>query len=250
MRGPGRSGGIARRIAELFGEDVDWRRESGVVHVTAIGARPRAAIAVGADAPRSPTDRFVLGFARARADALVTTAAILRAEPDLVHRTAEDPGEAEAWTRWRADVLGRREPPILLVLTSSGDVDPRHPALRAEAQPIVWTTQGASPSVALSAALAALRARAGVQTIVVEAGPKTTAGLYASAEAAADIDELLLGIFAGGAFPAVDGPPLPEAAALARCLGSSRAAPASRVRVEEASGEWFFERYRRARAAK
>lgn len=249
MAGPSPLAGIEARIAELFGAAVDWRRETGVVHVAAIGARPRAAIAVGADAPRSPTDRFVLGFARARADVLVTTAAILRAEPALVHRTADDPREEEAWSRWRAEVLGRRAPPRLLVLTASGAFDREHPALRAGAEPLVWTTQDATPAAALSAALTALRAQAGVETIVVEAGPKSTAGLYASPASAGDVDELLLGIYAGGAFPAVEGPLLPSTEVLARCFGGSRAEPATRRRVVEASGEWLFERYRRAPAA-
>jgi riboflavin biosynthesis pyrimidine reductase len=249
LAGPSPLAGIEARIAELFGAAVDWRRETGVVHVAAIGARPRAAIAVGADAPRSPTDRFVLGFARARADVLVTTAAILRAEPALVHRTADDPREEEAWSRWRAEVLGRRAPPRLLVLTASGAFDREHPALRAGAEPLVWTTQDATPAAALSAALTALRAQAGVETIVVEAGPKSTAGLYASPASAGDVDELLLGIYAGGAFPAVEGPLLPSTEVLARCFGGSRAEPATRRRVVEASGEWLFERYRRAPAA-
>lgn len=270
---------VAGRIAELFGEEVDWRRETGVVHVTAIGARPRATLAVGPEAPRSPTDRFVLGFARARADALVTTAAILRAEPDLVHRTADEPGEEAAWSDWRAEMLGRSAPPLLLVLTASGDFDLAHPALRAAPQTVVWTTEvgrdrlsrvggrvgghvadrveivvdsdrsgagdrrpTASPSAALSAALSGLRRRAGIETIVVEAGPQSTAGLYASA-ATVEVDELLLGIYAGGRFPAVDGPLFPSTEQLARCFGAGDAR--TRVRVEEASGPWVFERHRR-----
>lgn len=234
---------LEQRIAGLFGGDVDWRRQTGVVHVAAVGAQTGAAIAVGPSAPRSPTDRFMLGFARARADFLVTTAAILRAEPALVHRTAEEAGEEAAWSRWRAEVLGRSGPPGLLVLTASGAFDRAHPALRAAETVVVSTTEGAAPAAALQAALAALRARPGVETIVVEAGPHATVPLYEDYRSTRAFDELLLGTFAGGAFPAVPGPRLPPSAVLARRFVSF--GPVSRVEVEEASGPWRFERFRR-----
>lgn len=256
---------LERRIEALFGEEVDWRRETGVVHVTAIGSFPRAAIAVGQGAPRSRTDRFVLGFARARADALVTTAAILRGEPELVHRTSEDPREAADWQRWRADRLGRASRPILLVLSARGDLPLDHPALDASPHTIVWTTQagrarlgaararceivvdgdpaqagGASPASALAAAIRGLRGRAGVETIVLEAGPRATQGLYG---AGASVDELLLSVFMGASFPAVAGPELPATESLAASFAV--AAPRTRVQLDEESGAWIFERYRR-----
>ncbi len=272
-----RSRSLDRRIDALFGPGIDWRLENGVVHVTAIGASSRAALAIGPDAPRSETDRFVLGFARARADVIVTTGAILRAEPELVHRTAEDPAQAAAWTRWRAERLGRTEPPELLVLSASGALDLAHPAVRAAPRTIVWTTEagrarlgrvdaarvevimpsadsadsadsaGGAAQAALAAALRGLRERTGatrVETIVIEAGPRATAGLYACPRSAQEIDELLLGVFEGGCFPAVAGPLMPETDRLAQCFC---AAPRSRVRVEEPSGPWRFERHRRPR---
>lgn len=275
---------LASRLETLFGPGIDWRRETGVVHVTAIGEPSRAALAIGPEAPRSATDRFVLGFARARADVIVTTGAILRAEPRLVHRTAEDPGEAAAWARWRAEVLARPAAPVLLVLSASGALDLAHPALCAAPRTIVWTTaagrerlgpvdaarveivvpsrptaadrsprrgadgdaEGAAQA-ALEAALRGLRAGAAAGapgTIVVEAGPRATAGLYASPESAGAVDELLLGIYAGGAFDAVAGPRMPPTERLADCFG---AGPRSSRWVEEPSGPWRFERYRRER---
>jgi riboflavin biosynthesis pyrimidine reductase len=299
---------LERRIDALFGPGIDWRRETGVVHVAAIGESPRAALAIGPDAPRSAVDRFVLGFARARADVIVTTGAILRAEPDLIHRTAETPDEAAAWAHWRRERLGRVDAPRLCVLSASGAVDLAHPALRAGTRTIVWTTAAgrerlgpvdlervevvvppadptgapsppdgadagadAPAQAALEAALRWLRGGAGpvgVGTIVIEAGPRATAGLYASARSARAVDELLLGIYAGGRFPAVAGPTLPDTDRLAHCFSSlapsgalaavggerrTRAAgvavPRSRVWVEEPSGPWRFERYRRTLAA-
>lgn len=332
-----RSRSLSPGIEALFGPGIDWRLETGVVHVAAIGASPRAALAVGPDTPRSAADRFVLGFARARADVIVTTGAILRAEPQLVHRTSEDPSEAAAWAGWRAEVLGRAEAPALLVLSASGAIDPAHPALQAAARTIVWTTaagrerlgplgagrvevvvpaahpepaahaatDGAKPrgfaihgdagaevdaapaaspdaeaaavpradgdaQAALVAALRWLRGngRDRAETIVLEAGPRATAGLYASPRAARAVDELLLGIYAGGPFPAVAGPRLPETEWLAACFAAeaggaiadakedseSRAAGIAALRSsvwrEEPSGRWRFERYRRARVGR
>jgi riboflavin biosynthesis pyrimidine reductase len=256
---------IESELELLFGESVDWRRESGVLHVTAIAARGREPIAVGPAAPRSRTDRFVLGFARARADLIVTTGAILRAEPELVHRTSEDPRDEAAWRHWRADRLGRSSSPQLLVLTASGEIPLDHPAVRSSPHTIVWTTRigrarlgaararvevlvggdppeagEASPMSALAAAIGELRGRSGIETIVLEAGPRSTQGLY---ETGASVDELLLSVFMGGSFPAVAGPELPATECLAAHFGA--AAPRTRVRVEEESGGWIFERYRR-----
>ena len=276
---------LVRRLDVLFGSGIDWRRETGVVHVTAIGAPSRAVLAIGPDAPRSATDRFILGFARARADVIVTTGAILAAEPELVHRTAEDPNEAAAWAHWRAEELGRCDAPSLLVLSASGALDRAHPAMRAAPRTIVWTTPAgrerlgpvdaqrvevvvpsglstadsspkrdadargeAAANAALEAALHWLRAGAGVagvRTILIEAGPRATAGLYDSPRSARTVDELLLGIFAGGRFPTVAGPRMPETDRIEACFA---ARPRSSVWVEEPSGAWRFERYRRDRA--
>lgn len=275
---------LDRRLERLFGQGIDWRRETGVLHVTAIGSRPRAAIAVGPAAPRSRTDRFVLGFARARADAIVTTGAILRAEPELVHRTSDDALEADAWTHWRSEVLGRTTRPLLLVLSASGEIDLHHPALAAAPRAIVWTTasgrarigrsqgrieivtdgdrSGASERVevevgsadgptralfALSAAIRWLRRSASSQTVVIEAGPRSTQGLYAldpsGAREVVSIDELLLSVYAGGSFPSRAGPDFPTSERLAAYFSSAE--PRARARVDETSATWLFERYRR-----
>ena len=70
--------GLDARLCALFGDDVDWRAATGLLHVLAIGASPRLPIAVGPGAPESATDRFVLGFARARAGLVAQYALVTR----------------------------------------------------------------------------------------------------------------------------------------------------------------------------
>ncbi len=293
-------------ISDLFGSGIDWRRETGLLQVAAIDARGRSMIAIGPGAPPSASDRFILGFARARADAIVTTGAILRAEPHLVHRYSDDDREDAAWRDWRAEQLGGREPPCLLILTRSGELPLAHPALTGRARTLVWTSpagqarlgravgefavvvgdrggphaalqgdrRAESPSgaEALSAAYHWLRAELGAETVVVEAGARATQGLYeagdgestaavqgaaGSAPRLARLDELLLSVYAGAVPTAVAGPAFPSTELLARYFsrashapaGGSGAQPRTRVRVEEPSGAWLFERYRRDRRA-
>ncbi|MFO0689867.1 MAG: hypothetical protein U0900_14315 [Myxococcota bacterium] len=265
---------IEAELADLYGPDVDWLRETGVVHVAAIGARPRAALALGPAAPASPTDRFVLGFARARADAIVTTGAILRAEPDLVHRASDAPDEDAAWRAWRAERLARRVAPECVVVSQSGQLPRAHPALRGPGRATVVTTGagrarlegaalpfsvvaledaevGTGPEDLLSAAIAWLRRARGAETVVVEAGPRSTVGLYLGRDgdrAITRVDELLLSLFRGDAFEAVPGPTMPETAVLAACFGGAASPqPRSRRGRQEPSGAWEFERYRRGR---
>lgn len=286
-----RCAAIERELVALYGDGIDWRRADGVLHVAAIAADPRAALAVGPGTIGCSTDRFILGFARARADAIVTTSAILRAEPELVHRTADDPVEAEGWRAFRRDVLGRSTEPELVVLAHRGELPRDHPALHAASRVVVVTSapgrarlaeagcafevvvlpdsagrasatartvreEPVDPACrALSRAMAWLREERGAGTIVLEAGPRSTFGLYA-ADAPVRVDELLLSIFEGDGATFVPGPSLPPRAALIRSfgagLGAEDAAPTSPLRSarrrNESSGPWCFERYRRPAA--
>lgn len=281
---------------DLAAAPVDWRRATGVIHVAAISAPTRRAIAIGPGAPTSANDRRVLGFARARADAIVTSGAILRAEPGLVHRYAEDPDESASWANWRRRVLGRSEPAAVVVVTRSGDVPVAHPVFAGAARVIVWTTAAGRRRLAqtglsadwgiasadgsaadfLGAAIRGLRDDRGAQTIVLETGPRSTQGLYARSPATpsgARVDELLLSVHCGVDCPTVPGPPFaesdgiadslatepPDAGSLAgdsfegaergrdrRSIGrGSGPGRATRRIVDEPSGLWLFERYRR-----
>lgn len=266
-----REGSIAGQIDALYGP-VDWTRAAGCLHVAAIDASSGDVIAIGPAAPRSPTDRFVLGFARARADVILTTGSILRSEPDLVHRYSEDAEEQAGWAAWRRDVLGRAESPRLLVLSASGRFPLDHPALTS-ARGWIWTTEvGAAHlegapsgleivtapatlsdpvSAAVDFALSEQASASGTPdrvTVSVEAGPTAAARLYAPRDEAVDaqsagVDELLLSCFEGTLSEAARGPSFVAASLRSRRLGSVRSA----VRVDEASGAWTFERYRAER---
>ena len=259
---------VTERIAHLFEGrgDVDWRAATGTIHVAAVHDETGHVIAIGPEAPKSGTDRFVLGFARARADAIVTTGSILRSEPDLVHRLAESPEEQSALAAWRQATLGREEPPRLLVLSASGRFPTDHPALAA-AQGWIWTSRegrarcGTPPegfdfvvpgedtdevgdANGVAAALAWLLARDAVDTLSLEAGPSTTAALYDPAAregvAFAGVDELLLSRFEGDIAEAADGPDFVPTPHLVDRFGG----PATAIRLVEDSGPWRFERWR------
>lgn len=254
--GQGMTRDLDHRLDALYGA-VDWTAASGVLHVAAIASESHRVIAIGPAAPASATDRFVLGAARARADAIVTTGAILRAEPELRHELSPDPEEDRAWQRWRRERLGRERPPWLVVLSASGAIPRSHPALEAARGGLVWTSGsgaerlgsrvGALEVVAAepgndgpAAAIRELRRGRGLSTVLVEAGPSTAKSLYEPDAAEAGVDELLLSCFEGVLVAAAVGPPFvaPDR------LFARFADPVSEVRREEASGTWRFRRYR------
>lgn len=131
---------IEQRLEGLYGR-VDWARQEGLLQVVAIAASPRVVIALGPTAPESDTDRFVLGVARARADLVLTSGAILRAEPGLVHRFSDDPEQDRALQHWRRERLGRPRPPGLGILSRSGQMPADHPALRFASAGFIWTSR-------------------------------------------------------------------------------------------------------------
>lgn len=256
-------------LEEVYGA-VDWRAASGVLQVTAIAAADRATIALGPEAPASALDRIVLGFARARAEALVTTGSILRAEPKLVHRYAEDPTRDEQWQAWREATLGWNGAPGLILLSRSGDFPLGHPAIESATSGFVWTSKatrdrlgprlGALEVVVaestggesgLSGALAFARARHGLSSIAIEAGPSATRGIYEppatppetgqnTGPARVAVDELLLSLYDGA---------LADAARAAKFASEAEVSAAGLQRVrtykkKEPSGSWTFERYR------
>jgi len=251
------SGDIERRAKALYGE-VDWRSATGVLHVAAIHGPSNRIIAIGPRSPASHTDRFVLGLARARADVIVTTGGILRAEPGLVHCYAETDAENAAFAAWRAETLGRAAAPRLLVLSATGRFPLDHPALAA-ASGWIWTTPSgaavvgdppsgfdvvsASPSSAstqdaIRFAAAKSRSDGSGTTVTLEAGPGTTGPLYADARPI--VDELLLSRFDGELDPAAEGPAFVPETSRDRRFGAA----VSEATVEEPSGRWTFERHR------
>lgn len=245
---------VAAELGRIYGADVAGA--TGVVHVTAVwqaGPDRHVTIAIGEGAPASERDLFVLHAARARADAIVTTGRILRAEPalqfDLQHAPA---GWGPALAAWRRERLGKTEPPMLLVLTSGRDLPLAHPALCGALTPLVFTSHQAARDLPetrlpilsvnepdIRAAIAHLRIACGCRTILIEAGPSTTAALYQPPVA---VDELLLSVFQGADLSAPAR--APEFVSLARvraCL--PRVSPG--YAAVEASGPWQFWRFTR-----
>lgn len=250
---------IEREIATLYGEN-DWARSTGVVHVAAIASPSNRVIALGRGAPRSAADRFVLGLARARADAILTTGSILRAEPDLVHRYSEDPEADAALAGWRRHRIGLSSPPALIVLSASGKFPTDHPALLEALSGFIWTSEAGGDRLAAAAldfpievepaeareegngvalAIEAARQSLGAKTILIEAGPSTSTMLYrAPSNALGRVDELLLSHFEGVLEPEAVGPLFVPS----DILDSQFGAPCSSHRIEEPSGAWRFER--------
>ncbi len=152
----------------------------------------------------SEADRFVMGLLRACADAVLVGARTLRASPRTLW-TAEHayPPAAPLYRELRR--LRRRPPrPTVAVLSGSGSVDPRHPALEEGA--LVLTSErgaarlrgrlpraatilalGAEPAIDPVVAVEALRRR-GHELILSEGGPTAFGALVA----AGLVDELFL----------------------------------------------------------
>jgi riboflavin biosynthesis pyrimidine reductase len=239
--------------------DGDVAASDGVLHVTSAGRRAGgglSAIAIGPRAPRSATDFFLLNVARARADAIVTTGRILRAEPAMSHALQGARGEPEALAAWRRERLGKSEAPLSVVLTSGRAIDFSHPVFRSGTRPLVLTGRTAAADLAPSAAsagvelvardvsglrdaVAYLRAECGCATISIEAGPSTARELYA---APLVVDEIMLSVFEESPLPPeLDAGPLLDEPQLDRLLP---AASPRHVLIEE-SGAWSFRRLRR-----
>ncbi|MCG8590583.1 MAG: dihydrofolate reductase family protein [Proteobacteria bacterium] len=245
------------------GSGDDRRSDAGVLHGTAAWASPNGpllCLRIDAHTPASPTDFFALSLARARADAIVTTGATLRAEPELRHEAGTG-ALARGLADWRSRVAERTAPPVSVVLTRSGELDADH-ALLADPARRVWIATGEDGARALAprrlpahvevwtlaqpslrAVVAGLRSERGLGTVVVEAGPSAARELYTPPVA---VDELWLSLC--GVEPApdvVEHAPLPSLTELEHRLGP----PRSGVDGDEPSGPWSFRRYRAARRA-
>lgn len=238
--------GIARAI---YGSDLGPLDR--VAHVQAVQERDGslAVFKIGPRSPKSACDHFVLGFARARARAVVTSGAILRAEPSMAY-ALDGPGRSPAGlAAWRARHVGR--PLVLLVLTRDPQLSFDHPAFARE-RAIVFTSVEAAREMRPPAhvrvigdtdpsADRAVEWLAGEHGggILVELGPSASRSLY---DRRAIVGELLLSVFRG--------PPL-EPSEIAgiflerSALEGSFERASSPFEVVEASGLWEFGRYLR-----
>lgn len=252
---------VAAQLTSLYGTTELLR--AGVVHVTSARRAPdgrRHVIAIGPAAPPSSTDFFLLNLCRARADAILASAGTLRSEPSLSH--ALQGPFAGALGRYRERVLHKASPPVVAILTRSGELPLEHPVWEDGTAKLVLTTQevrsalaarlGAraevvaldGPGSSLAGAATHLDARTatawlalrGLPLISIEAGPSTSGPLY---QPPSVVDELLLSLFEAPTEVEL-GKALPPDGALfsgLRCVADTAR--------DEASGAWRFQRWLR-----
>ncbi|MCA9710213.1 MAG: dihydrofolate reductase family protein [Myxococcales bacterium] len=249
---------VAQRVRRLYGDD-ELSDPAGVIHVAAVGREPDGELVVleiNQSTPRSDNDRFALDLARARADVIVTTGAILRAEPRLRYELASD--RADDLHTWRMDQLGRPTPPLVVVLTGREDIDLDHPTLHGWARPWIFTNVDVArslhgrlprhvglagvPSPDLETLIDWARRRFDARSITIEAGPATTRPLYEDGPHAGLVDELMLSVFEGTIPSAARGAPFASPADLARNFARKHEGEP----IEEPSGPWRFIRLLRA----
>jgi riboflavin biosynthesis pyrimidine reductase len=248
---------VSEALASLLGEDP--RAQRGVIHVAAC-YRDRDGLLhvlkVGSAAPQSASDFFLLQATRARAQAIVTTAEVLRAEPLLRHDLRGS--HASALHAYRRACLGHNDPVEVVVLTRSGQLPLDHPAFHERARLRVLAAPDAvqsfashvAPSLRIEAwsansvrdVIGKLRAE-GLTTISIEAGPRTAQALYENgAPGAPLVDEVCMSIYEGGEVgEAARGGALPADASL--FAGLSRTS--GDALVEEPSGRFRFMRWLR-----
>lgn len=264
---------VAERMRRLYGGERSGGEQSeelltepgGVIHVAAVGREPDGELVVlkiNHATPRSSHDRFALDLARARADVIVTTGAILRSEPSLRYELASD--RADALHTWRMDQLGRPTPPLVVVLTGREDIDIDHPTLHGWAQPWIFTNVDCAkalhgrlprhvglagvPSPDLQTLVDWARRRFDARTITIEAGPSTTRPLYRLddeglvGEGPGLVDELMLSVFEGTIPSAARGGPFVSERTLERYFDRRHEGEV----VQEESGPWRFIRLLRA----
>jgi riboflavin biosynthesis pyrimidine reductase len=96
----------------------------------------------------NPHDRMVMGLLRAVADVVIVGAGTLRSVPRHIW-TAEHifPALAESYRRLRA-ALGKNAPPLNVIVTARGEIDPDLPVFRSgDVKTIVVTTPAGADSI-------------------------------------------------------------------------------------------------------
>lgn len=241
---------IEKRARALYGAAAT-RPVSGVLHVlsaveTADGRLH--VIKIGPHAPKSSCDFFVLNYWRAHADAILTSAEVVRAEPGLRH-DLQGPHASEL-AAYRKLRLQKAEAPIVAILTRTGDLPLAHEmwndAVRycvltgPEREATLQSDLGARarvvglPDLNAVTAVAWLRGE-GARDILIESGPSTANALYG---AVPGVEHLLLSHFEGMYDPAAVGGELVPPVQM--FTGRTRVACAERT---EESGPWRFERW-------
>jgi riboflavin biosynthesis pyrimidine reductase len=199
---------VDRAAGALFGSPLDTRPP--VSHSIAVWRAdedaPLATIRINEHSPKSELDFLALHIARARADGIIITGKILRDEPSLTYDLRADSRWKEALVSWRERRWGLCDPPWVLILTRSGDLDFRHPIFHGWARPLIFTSDGtaarklaAAPCPVVSdgapdirRAIQHLQVTRECECVSIEAGPSTVRALY---ERPMAVKELLLSVY-------------------------------------------------------
>lgn len=182
---------IRERIRHIWSDPLE--NPAGLLHVCAVASRADGSLGVlriTPDTPASSTDQFSLEVARARSDIILTSGSILRSEPDLRHTVGD------AASRWRRDVLRKKDPPEIIFLSRGKAIPLTHPALRQPGATVATGSAtpdnclrqlqergirhrkipGDSPQQLVRELLAGT-----AKTITLETGPSTAAQFYTGA---------------------------------------------------------------------
>ena len=199
---------VDRAARALFGSPLDTR--PAVSHSFAAWREaqdaPLTTIKINEYGPKSELDWLALHIARARADGIIITGKILRDEPSLSYSLRADPRWGDALLSWRERRWALFEPPWLLILTESGDIDFEHPVFHGWVRPMIFTTDrtatrklAAAPCPVVSdrapdirRAIEHLQLSRDCECISIEAGPTTARNLY---ERPMVVKELLLSVY-------------------------------------------------------
>jgi riboflavin biosynthesis pyrimidine reductase len=199
---------VDRAARALFGSSLDTR--PAVSHSFAAWRvakdEPLKTILINEHSPKSDLDFLALHVARARADAIIITGKILRDEPALRFDLQADPRWGDALLSWRERHWGICDPPWLLILTGTGELDFEHPVFHGWVRPLIFTTDRTAarrlaaapcPVVAdqapdLRRAIRHLQSARGCDCVSIEAGPSTARSLY---ERPMAVKELLLSVY-------------------------------------------------------
>ncbi|MGB5812786.1 MAG: hypothetical protein WBG86_19790 [Polyangiales bacterium] len=245
---------VDRAARTLFGSPLETR--PAVSHSGAVWNDPDSGLLttlrIEGHQPKSDLDFLALHIARARADAIVITGKILRDEPELRYDLRTDSRWGDALESWRARRWGLWQPPWLLILTQSGDIDFTHPLFSGWGRPLIFTNDKTAarklaaspvPVVADEApdirrAIAHLHQSKDAQCVSIEAGPSTAIQLY---DPPTLVNELLLSVYLGKSLDErAKGSPL---IALERLRGRFRSETSSTHRSQR--GHWSFHRFSR-----
>ncbi|HAC79556.1 MAG TPA: hypothetical protein DCG06_04615 [Deltaproteobacteria bacterium] len=238
---------VSERIRHIWRDPLE--KPAGLLHVMAVASRINGSLGAMRITPQTPTsgtDQFSLEIARARADIILTSGAILRSEPDLQH------GISPPATVWRQEVLGKTDPPEIIFISRGQAIPFDHPALQQPGATLA-TGSATTPQFMREVHRLGIRHRklpgdspkalvdqllsAKMRTITLECGPSTAAEFY---QDSIRVDELMLSWCHGFELPdSLNAGAVESPAGLRRHFGS----PRSEYAADDFGHRWSFSRW-------